>query len=237
MNLFNFKIILMFHKIVDNPNSKYDVSWRKFKFILLFYNIFFNILFHQKISHKILFTFDDGYISQLAAARYLARYYKVFSIIFITTDLIDCEGYINKKQIKQNISKYIKFGSHGKTHKSLDKSMLINELFYELKSSKKYLEDLTGQVLFFLSFPNGLFNKNSLKAAYDLGYKYIFTSKRSSNRRREKNSTFNRFVILKDTPFILVFLAYTGILDFSQNFKKQIRNFKFKNLLIKKHNS
>ena len=53
--------------------------------------------------------------------------------------------------------------------------MLINELFYELKSSKKYLEDLTGQVLFFLSFPNGLFNQNSLQAAYDLGYKYIFT--------------------------------------------------------------
>ena len=74
MNLFNFKIILMFHKIVEITNSKYDVSWRKFKFILLFYNVFFNILFNQKISHKILFTFDDGYISQLTAARYLARY-------------------------------------------------------------------------------------------------------------------------------------------------------------------
>ena len=230
MNLFNFKIILMFHKIVETTNSKYDVSWRKFKFILLFYNVFFNIFFNQKISHKILFTFDDGYISQLTAARYLARYYKVFSIIFITTDLIDSEGYINKKQIRHNISKYIKFGSHGKTHKSLDKSMLINELFYELKSSKKYIEDLTGQVLFFLSFPNGLFNQNSLQAAYDLDYKYIFTSKRSSNRKREKNLTFNRFVILKDTPFMLVFLAYTGILDSAQNFKKQIRKFKFKNL-------
>lgn len=228
MNLLNFKIILMFHRILKNTKSKYDVSWEKFKLIVISYDIFLKMFFHQKISQRILFTFDDGYISQLKAARYLARYFRVSSIIFITTDFIDSEGYINKKQIKQNISKYIKFGSHGKTHKSLDKSMLVDELSYELKSSKKYLENLTGEKLFFLSFPNGLFNQKSLKISYNLGYEYIFTSKRCSNRKREKNLTFNRFVILKDTPFFIIFFAYTGILDFAQNFKKQIKKFNLK---------
>ncbi len=223
----------MFHRIIKNTNSKYDITWDKFRRILVLFNIILKYFFDKKICNEILFTFDDGYISQLKAARYLSRYYKVFSIIFISTDFVNSYGYITRNQIRLNKSKYIKFGSHGKTHQSLDKSIANEVIFNELFLSKKFFEDLTKKDLLYLSYPNGIYNKNTLRISREIGYKYIFTSKRASNRKKERNYTFNRFIIVRNTPLILVFVAYTGIIDFAQNFKNYFRKLKLESHFYK----
>ena len=79
----------MFHRIRNNTVSKYDISRNKFKVIILTFNFIFKYFLYRNFNQRILFTFDDGYISQLIAARYLARYYKANSIIFISTDFVD----------------------------------------------------------------------------------------------------------------------------------------------------
>tara|TARA_B100000242_G_scaffold273381_1_gene226990 strand:- start:262 stop:927 length:666 start_codon:yes stop_codon:yes gene_type:complete len=221
----------MFHRIERNCKSKYDVKWEKFKTIIFTFDFIFKYILFKKLNDKILFTFDDGYSSQLIAARYLARYYKIFSLIFISTKFIEKPGFITSQQIQLNHSNYIKFGTHGHNHKSLNNSISDKEIYEELNLSKLYLEKISKRNILFLSYPNGQYNKKTLKISKDIGYKYIFTSKRASNRKKQKNCTFNRFVIMKQTPIILIFTAYTGIIDFAQSLKKLLRDQKFSSFL------
>lgn len=215
----------MFHAIKRNPISKYDISWSKFRKIIFIINFIIKSKY-KKINNKILFTFDDGYYSQLLAARYLALYYKNYSIIFISTSYINNPGYISEKQIKRQKNKFIFFGSHGHSHISLDDQITKNKIIHELKISKDILEKLTNANTIFLSFPNGLYSKASLMISYEIGYKYIFTSKRASNRNKDMANKFNRFVVLKNTPFIILFIAYFGILDNIQSLKRRVLNLK-----------
>ena len=223
MNFEKYKLVLMFHDLKNQPRSKYDFKWIKFKRYIFLLNFIFRLI-NKKIENKLLFTFDDGYYSSMIAARYLQKYYKINSIIFITTKNIDKPGFIKKNNLKNKSTK-VNIGSHGVNHISLSKNLSYEEIYKELSESKKLLAKLTRTKISKLSFPNGIYCKKTLKIAYDLNYNYIFTSKRSSNRRKESDKTINRFVITNNTPFIMILAAYTGILDQIQTFKKSINVF------------
>ena len=70
----------MFHNLSSKAISNYDVTWKKFKRIILIISKISNIFLNFK-NKNILITFDDGYSSQLKAARYLSLYFKMKSII------------------------------------------------------------------------------------------------------------------------------------------------------------
>tara|TARA_Y100000739_G_scaffold183818_1_gene162195 strand:- start:211 stop:939 length:729 start_codon:yes stop_codon:yes gene_type:complete len=219
MNIKKYKLILMFHDITNYPKSNYDINWSKFKRIIFSFNILFKFI-NKKIEQKILFTFDDGYHSSMKAARYLSRYFGIKSVIFISTNNINAYGYLKKSSIKFN-TKNVLIGSHGVSHISLNNKLTDLEIHKELKDSKSILSELTKKEISFLSFPNGDYSKKALKISSDLNFKYVFTSKRASNRIMQKDSTINRFVILKNTPILLLFLAYTGMLDRVQALKRK----------------
>ena len=217
----NNKIIFMFHHISKVPKSKYDVSWKKFKLInLLIFNLSRFIIFLKKDS--ILITFDDGYQSQLISARYISLFFKLRSIIFISTKNINNPGYISSKQIERNHNEAIVFGSHGDEHVSLNNKLSKEKIKKEIIISKNILEKLCKTKIKNLSFPNGDYSKFALKFAKEKGFKYIFTSKRASNRKIETNNTYNRFVVMKRTPIFLLIIAYFGFLDDIQSLKKKL---------------
>jgi peptidoglycan/xylan/chitin deacetylase (PgdA/CDA1 family) len=215
------KIILMFHNVRKDPKSKYDISWKKFKLInlLIFKLSKFLVTFKKD---NILITFDDGYLPQLKSARYISLFFKIKSIIFISTKYIDSPGYISSKQLERNTNKSIVFGSHGHEHVSLNDKLSKSKIRNEIHTSKYILERLSNTEIKNFSFPNGDYCKFALEVAREIGFKYIFTSKRASNRRRSHNNTYNRFVVMKRTPILLLIIAYFGFLDDIQSLKKKI---------------
>ena len=125
----------MFHDLNNNPKSRYDFKWSRFKRYIFLLNLLFTFI-NKKIENKILFTFDDGYFSSMLAARYLQKYYKINSIIFISTININRLGFLNEKDINKNKSVHI--GSHGVNHISLSKNLSNKIIYQELFESKKY---------------------------------------------------------------------------------------------------
>ena len=113
-------------------------------------------------------------------------------------------------------------GSHGVNHISLDNNLNYNTIYKELYESQKILSNIRNKKINKLSFPNGIYCKKSLKIARELNFKYIFTSKRASNRIKQKDYTINRFVIMKNTNLLLILLAYSGVLDQVQTLKRKI---------------
>ena len=220
MDIKKYKLILLFHDISDHSESIYTINWSKFKRIIYILNILFKI-FNRKIERKILFTFDDGYLSSMKAARYLSRYFNIKSIIFITTNNLNNNGFLKENNLKY-YTRNIIIGSHGVSHLSLNNKLSNIKIFEELNDSKNILTDIIKKEITYLSFPNGDYSDKALKISLDLNYKYVFTSKRASNRNKQKNLTFNRFVILKKTPLFLILMGYTGILDNVQQLKKRI---------------
>ena len=212
------KIILMFHDIKKKGNSLFDVEWQRFTKTV---NVL-NFIIGPTISHKIIFTFDDGYSSQLLAARYLSLYFKIKSIIFVPTSFIGRNGYLSKSQIARNTNKFIIFGSHG--HKHIHLGDLSSYEKNDIYKSSKILEKIILKKITFFSFPHGSYSTKTLQFLNEKEFKFFFTSKRASNRRYNGNNLFNRFVVTRNTSIILILLGYTGILDNAQNLKYLIRN-------------
>ncbi len=220
MNFTKYRLVLMFHDLNKNPKSKFDVKWNIFKRYFLILNYLFNLI-NKKIENKILVTFDDGYYSSIVAARYLQKYYKINSIIFISTNNLNKKGYLIDQHIKKKMNN-IFIGSHGVNHISLDNNLNYSTIYKELYESQKILSNIRNKKINKLSFPNGIYCKKSLKIARELNFKYIFTSKRASNRIKQKDHTINRFVIMKNTNLLLILLAYSGVLDQVQTLKRKI---------------
>ncbi len=223
MKLEKYRLVLMFHDLNNNPKSKYDFKWNRFKRYIFLLNLLFNFI-NKKVENKILFTFDDGYFSSMLAARYLQKYYKINSIIFISTININRPGFLKEKQIN-NKNKSVYIGSHGVNHISLSKNLSHKVIYKELFESKEILSKLTKTNINRLSFPNGIYCKKALEIAKDLNFNYIFTSKRASNRFRQSDKTINRFVITRNTPLLMILAAYTGVLDQIQSLKNKINDF------------
>lgn len=211
------KIILMYHDIKIKGNSLFDVDWKIF---IRSVNIM-KLLLGSKFSQNIIYTFDDGYSSQLLAARYLSFYFQIKSIIFVPTSYIGKEGFITKKQIARNSNKFITFGSHGHEHICLGNLRDFEKK--DIYESSIMLEKITLKKPTFFSFPHGSYSFATLKFLREKGFRFFFNSKRTSNRKYKSNNLFNRFVVTKNTSLILLLLGYTGVLDNAQYLKYLIK--------------
>jgi peptidoglycan/xylan/chitin deacetylase (PgdA/CDA1 family) len=94
----------------------------------------------------------------------------------------DIDRPFNGTEIKNlSINPYISFGSHTHNH-----SILIicepEEIREEFRKSRKILLNLTGSSPISMAFPNGDFNKLTLKVAEEEGFRYAFTTEPKQNR-------------------------------------------------------
>jgi peptidoglycan/xylan/chitin deacetylase (PgdA/CDA1 family) len=105
-------------------------------------------------------TFDDGYISQLKFAKLLARL-GIRATFFIITHLKSFESKqlltINEENIATLVEMGHEVGSHTATHEILIKLDRF-KLEEELKSSKRYLEDIIGREVLGFAYPYGIYN-------------------------------------------------------------------------------
>jgi len=182
-----------------------------------------NSKFVKKNLTNIIITFDDGYKDTFKIAYPILKKKNFPFIIFITTSNIKKKSkiFLNKFEIKK-LSKnpLVTIGSHSVNHVNLNE-LNKKELNYELKESKKFLENLINKKIDCISFPNGEFNRKVITACKKAGYKYFFNSIPTFNDCPKKK-LFNRQAIIlfdKKLGFLNKILGKYDNINFIKKFR------------------
>lgn len=127
----------------------------------------------NKVKKPIFITFDDGYKNNLNAFAIFQQLksarFKPAATIFVISDFIGRSNRLSKTDIKTLAdSGIISIQSHTATHPDLTK---IENLKYELKTSKDKIEQITGKPVVALAYPYG--NTNEQVVAETKKY-YLF---------------------------------------------------------------
>ncbi len=118
---------------------------------------------------ELVTSWDDGCLSDFKLAELLKRY-KIPAIFYIP---VRCE--LSKYDIKV-LARDFEIGGHTINHKIL-RGLHPDEVYCELKDSKDYLEDLTGQEIRSLCYPRGRYDQRVINIAKEVGYKEARTTK------------------------------------------------------------
>lgn len=118
---------------------------------------------------ELVTSWDDGCLSDLRLAE-LLRKYKLPAIFYIP---VKCE--LSKHDICV-LAKDFDIGGHTINHKIL-RGLDPDEAYCELKDSKDYLEDLTGQKIHSLCYPRGRYDNSIINIVQEIGYKEARTTK------------------------------------------------------------
>ena len=135
----------------------------------------FQIVEHiTKPDNQIMICFDDGWKGIYDAKDFFIEN-KIFPTIFIAVDLIGSEGHLTTEQIIEMKNLGFTFEAHSWSHKDLT-SFTQDELIHELVDSKRQLEDIVGEQMKALCFPEGRFSDQVLEVANKAGYKELYSS-------------------------------------------------------------
>ncbi|MBP7055549.1 MAG: polysaccharide deacetylase family protein [Candidatus Omnitrophica bacterium] len=130
----------------------------------------------QYTIHNTQITFDDGDITNYTHAFPVLKELGLTAYFFIIGGRIGSPGYMNWEQIKELRDAGMTIGSHGITHRILT-GLTDSEIDYELRESKRILEENLNTTIEHLSIPRGFYDERIIQKADEIGYKTIFTSK------------------------------------------------------------
>ena len=123
---------------------------------------------------QIQVAFDDGFRGILECVEWLVEE-KIYPTIFIPISLIGKEGYLSTSEIISLHNAGFNIQSHGVRHSNMS-VMAMEELAEDLRSSKKYLEDLLGKNVESVCFPQGYFSDVVVSEALQAGYTKLYAS-------------------------------------------------------------
>lgn len=163
----------------------------------------------------VLLTFDDGDQSALRVADILLEF-GFRASFFVTRDKsLKAPGFLRPREIRQLRGLGFSLGAHGITHRRLSQ-LGSEECVAELRESKKWLEDLLGEPVRYMSPPHGAMNQRVYRLAIEQGYRLIATSNESMNRveslrlpgtvsrvavRRHSSLLSLRYIVSGNMPF------------------------------------
>jgi len=162
----------------------------------------------QDSAQKIVLTFDDGFIGNYLFALSILEKYGYKATFFVTVNNISGERYMSWDQLGVLYKKGHLIQSHTMTHPMLGECN-EGQIFYELETSRKVIEDKIGGEVKYLSLPFGSSNERVITIAKRLGYQGIFTSLSNTEKRKNELSQFGR-IHVKDTYPLKTFM---GLID------------------------
>jgi len=126
-------------------------------------------------TRAVILTFDDGYDDNYLYAYPLLRRYQLSGTFFITTGLIDLDGYMTFPQLRIMVGGGMEAGSHLLSHSDLTQ-LSVAQRDKELRESKRELEAETGRAIQALSYPGGAFSPEVVAATRKAGYTTAVTT-------------------------------------------------------------
>ena len=185
------KIILLYHEVSDDitesgfqnrDNLLYIHKVKDFERDL---EIVKNHI--QKTDEEVIFTFDDGGISNLRSAEMLSRE-QMKGYFFITTSKIGQKGFLASDDICKVADYGHNIGSHSHTHPMIFKSLSYKQMLNEWKTSKEILEQILSREITSCSIPGGDSDKKTYESACEAGFTQIFDSETIVTLRKMNNS-------------------------------------------------
>lgn len=143
-------------------------------------------------------TFDDGFADVLDVAAPLLQERALPARLFVTTGYLDQPGYLSRRALVELAAiDGMSVGSHGLTHRRMTR-LDDGDLHTELRRSREELEDLLGQTVDSLSYPNGAVDRRVRDAAVDAGYSLAASSRWRVNRPGDDRMQLGRCEIVAD---------------------------------------
>ena len=145
-------------------------------------------------------SWDDGSIHDIRLADLLLKYDQN-ATFFIPLANVEKRAVINDIQIC-DLSEKFEIGAHTLNHKYLT-TIPDQEAEYEIKQSKKNLEDIIKKPVQGFCFPGGKYSREHLRYVYEAGFEYARTVNmfKFENKNKLMNTTLNAFNHSKYTYF------------------------------------
>ena len=135
-------------------------------------------------SRYVILTVDDGHESGLWAADLLGKC-GCHASFFPTRDRsANRPGYIREEDIRELRKRGFSVGTHGTTHRKLT-FLPKEQCLAELAESKRWLEDVIGEEVRYMTAPGGFINARVMKSAYECGYALVGTCNEWMNSPRK----------------------------------------------------
>lgn len=123
----------------------------------------------------VLITFDDGSRGQYKYAYPVLKKYKMTATFYIIAE----RSPITKKELRDMSKNGMIIDSHTSTHKDLTKLKKASDFKYQLVTSKKTLEAITGKTIESIAYPGCVGYKQSSKIIESAGYEVAFSCGKS----------------------------------------------------------
>lgn len=185
--------VLMYH-FIDTPERAAKegivVSQKSFAFQMAFLRFFkYRVISLDELSEikrglrrpearSVAITFDDGNYTILDNAYPVLKRYAYPVAVFVVSESVKgtLHGSMSAEQVRQLAREdWITIGSHSKTHPLLSR-MDDAAAAGEIEDSKKYLEELLGKPVYYLSYPSGDYDLRVAGIVKQAGYRLAFTT-------------------------------------------------------------
>lgn len=131
---------------------------------------------------SVVLTFDDGLESDFSIALPILKRHGFTATFFVNPAMLDTKGHLTSSELQQLSGEGMEIGSHGLDHVFLTR---LNEegLRHQMTESKKRLEEILKKEISFFSIPRGRYNRRTLEAIKQSGYRAACTSDIGENCR------------------------------------------------------
>ena len=131
--------------------------------------------------NAIAITFDDGFRDNLTVALPLLEKFNLPMTLFVVAGFFDSDGYLSEEEL-QEISKHplVTIGAHGLWHRHFNR-ISPDEAQFELRESKRLLEDAIGKQVDFMAWPYGECDSEVESLAGECGYSAAWSVWKGNN--------------------------------------------------------
>jgi peptidoglycan/xylan/chitin deacetylase (PgdA/CDA1 family) len=152
-------------------------------------------------SRQVAITFDDGFRDNLTVALPLLEKFNLPMTLFVTAGFVGTSVYLSHEELRE-LAKHplITIGAHGLLHRHFTK-MTKAEAKFELKHSRRMLEDITGGNIDLMAWPYGECNDELEQLSAEAGYRASWSVWKGHNSRHSlwrvplgRNDNLPRFI-------------------------------------------
>ena len=108
----------------------------------------------QLPAKPIVLTFDDGYADNFTEMLPILEAHNMTAVIYVITNKIGQEGYLNLEQLKEMQKRGLEIGSHTADHIPID-TVSAHILNNQIHGSKQFLDWSGLETIYTFSYPNG----------------------------------------------------------------------------------